>query len=423
MANYLDAAGLNIYHNGATINEKKLPATLYVQDIRSKNLFNLDALNFIDGRINYNVKRTKASDGTGVNIFGTAVGPSGEASVELWANPYDNGNLFLPEGNYTLSYEAVGTGSASVIDVGVVDSNNVRHGSSFTVPTGGMTLKTFFIKINVGVALDCSVYILLRESSASSAYVPYAKTNVELTNNTFVQDIPSKNLLPNNTSTTTTNGVTFTVNADGSISTSGTAIADTAFNINVFTKTEASKCSGYILSGCPAGGSDNSYYLRMQRNSSPWTKYGTDYGNGVTLATINEETYVFIGVISGTNMNSKIFYPMIRPSTAPSGYVPHAKTNVELTNYLSGAVVVEKITSNNSETLSAGQTSNRIFYIDKAGYTPLGVVGFGGSGTAGLAFSDIYIDTIHTAKAYYANHTSGSKTINSLYLQILYLKN
>ena len=149
----------------------------------------------------------------------------------------------------------------------------------------------------------------------------------------YVQDIPSKNLLPNTASTQTINGVTFTVNSDGSISTSGTASADISYTLITLTQAEASQYSGCILSGCPSGGADSSYYFKMQRNGSPWTGYGTDYGNGVTLATIDAQAYIFIGVKSGTNMNGKTFYPMIRlASIEDDSYAPYSKTNVELTH-------------------------------------------------------------------------------------------
>ena len=148
----------------------------------------------------------------------------------------------------------------------------------------------------------------------------------------YAQDVPSKNLLPNTASTQTINGVTFTVNSDGSISTSGTASADISYTFITLTQAEASQYSGCILSGCPSGGADSSYYFKMQRNGSPWTGYGTDYGNGVTLATIDAQAYIFIGVKSGTNMNGKTFRPMIRlASIEDDSYVPYSKDTIELT--------------------------------------------------------------------------------------------
>lgn len=260
--------GQNKADKSTTINGYSLAQnrTLYVQDIPSKNLFDTVKAGFVE-RNNYGVTRSLASDGTGIVLSGLSTGTS------LWARSTDDASFWLPQGDYLISYEASGTGSSSVTYFGVLTSGGQTYYDSFTAPSGGITIVNFVIVITNNVQYNCTVY------------------------------------------------------------------------------------------------------------------------------------------------------PMIRLSSAPSGYVPYTKTNEELTSYLSDVVVMESVTNTDSETLGAGLGSNRIFYIDKSGYTPLGVVGYGGSGTAGISFSDVYIDTIHTAKAYYANPTSSSKTINSMFVQILYVKN
>ena len=162
----------------------------------------------------------------------------------------------------------------------------------------------------------------------------------------YAQDIPSKNLLPNNASTTTTNGVTFTVNADGSISTSGTASAGVEFFIYANGYWSPSpypfdKSNQYILSGCPTGGTDSSYSLRIyEYNGSSSTGNYKDYGSGVTFTPNASGTgcLVMIAIQSGTNMNGKVFRPMIRlASIEDDSYVPYAKTNVELSQGSAGS--------------------------------------------------------------------------------------
>ncbi|MBQ8725246.1 MAG: hypothetical protein IJY74_06225 [Oscillospiraceae bacterium] len=117
-----------------------------------------------------------------------------------------------------------------------------------------------------------------------------------------------KNLLKNTASTVTTNGVTFTVNDDGSVTANGTA-TDTAFFNIPYNHTGESK--SVILSGCPANGSGETY---MFRADNAGTVVARDYGNGVTispdvLATI---TYVAIRIQSGYTADNLTFYPMIR---------------------------------------------------------------------------------------------------------------
>lgn len=147
----------------------------------------------------------------------------------------------------------------------------------------------------------------------------------------YAQDVPSKNLLPNTASSTSSNGVTVTVNADGSVTVSGTASANVEVDLYTFSASELASLSGCILSGCPSGGSQNGYNITLQGSNSPWTTYARDIGSGATISSGSAIAKVFIWVGSGTAISTPItFYPMIRPSTAPAGYVPYAKTNVEL---------------------------------------------------------------------------------------------
>lgn len=141
----------------------------------------------------------------------------------------------------------------------------------------------------------------------------------------YAQDIPSKNLLPNNASTTTTNGVTFTVNADGSISTSGTASSGIQFTIGYLTLKSGIQ---YAFSGCPSGGDLGSYFINF-------SGVVNDTGNGATATPASDvTTNAVINIVSGTNMNGKTFRPMIRlASIEDDSYVPYAKTNAELSKY------------------------------------------------------------------------------------------
>ena len=142
----------------------------------------------------------------------------------------------------------------------------------------------------------------------------------------YVQDIPSKNLLPNNASTTTVNGVTFTINADGSISTSGTASSGIQFTIGSLTLKSGIQ---YAFTGCPSGGDLGSYFINF-------SGVVNDTGNGATATPASDvTTNAVINIVSGTNMNGKTFRPMIRlASIDDDSYVPYAKTNVELSKDL-----------------------------------------------------------------------------------------
>lgn len=173
----------------------------------------------------------------------------------------------------------------------------------------------------------------------------------------YAQDIPSKNLLPSATATQTINGVTFTLNSDGSISTGGTAGTGGAVLFLVgsnwvgVSPYPLDKTKSYVLSGCPSGGSNSTYRISIfeyYNNGASNVNY-SDTGSGVEFTPYSTATswLVCINIQPGAgDMTGKTFYPMIRLSTAPAGYVPYAKTNVELTNPTMSAGDVTRNTTN-----------------------------------------------------------------------------
>jgi hypothetical protein len=86
-----------------------------------------------------------------------------------------------------------------------------------------------------------------------------------------------KNKLKNAASTITANGITFTVNTDGTFTANGTATATALLQLNVFSNLNLQN-GNYILSGCPEGGSANTYRLDITR--SPGSSIN-DIGSGV----------------------------------------------------------------------------------------------------------------------------------------------
>lgn len=159
-------------------------------------------------------------------------------------------------------------------------------------------------------------------------YEPYANIILRQSN---------KNLLPNNATTQTINGVTFTKNSDGSVTANGTATGDHAryiigrfnFNSNV----------DYFMSGCPINGSNSTYrmdaFLAADGNVSGGLS--EDFGNGVNIK-LPEDAYrdIRIIVFNGATVDNLTFYPMINLGTTISDYVPHQGNNyyINLNNNL-----------------------------------------------------------------------------------------
>ena len=137
-----------------------------------------------------------------------------------------------------------------------------------------------------------------------------------------------KNLLENTATSKTINGVTFTVNEDGSVTANGTASATTTFVIASQDTYIATNDSTYTLSGCPANGSDNSYYIYYQEWDSAWGDLisVTDYGNGVLMKHNDNAVYsrMSIGIANGVTCNNLTFKPMIRlASVTDDSYEPY----------------------------------------------------------------------------------------------------
>lgn len=138
----------------------------------------------------------------------------------------------------------------------------------------------------------------------------------------------SKNLLtyPYYNTTKTQNGVTFTDNGDGSITVNGTATGNAAVFVLYGYYSEDTGKNPTIntseplkLTGCPANGSNQTYYLQLalSKGSGSWQGGGVDYGEGVTLNPIAGEDHYYIYVcriviMSGTTVDNLIFKPMLR---------------------------------------------------------------------------------------------------------------
>lgn len=124
-----------------------------------------------------------------------------------------------------------------------------------------------------------------------------------------------KNKLPMNVTSQTVNGVTFTVNDDGSISTSGTATANTGFQLFIGTNNTFDIPNGeYILTGCPSGGG-STYQMYVDNRTADGTgsiSSSSDTGSGANITITQGKGRVYIYILNGQNMNGKVFYPMLR---------------------------------------------------------------------------------------------------------------
>lgn len=164
-------------------------------------------------------------------------------------------------------------------------------------------------------------------------YAPPAKTNRQLTQDsvswTDEAQIGAVNYCQNNATSDSGGGLTYTVNANKSVTvaaTGGTYPFTVTSDLYINLSNGVSFAKGtYNRSGCPSGGSLNTYFI----GGSGYA----DIGDGCVFTLSQDSTIDSVIVIkSGTVLTSALtFYPMITDLSYNGPYVPHAKTNRELT--------------------------------------------------------------------------------------------
>ena len=195
--------------------------------------------------------------------------------------------------------------------------------------------------------------------------------------------VQGKNVFQPFAEETEINGVTFTPNADGTVTVNGTATAEIIYNISK--KTEASPQSAYcklsdigiepdtnyILNGCPTNGSARTYRQQL-------LVYGSgaepvDYGSGsnsfsFSASDIADKWYrLAIRIFTGVTLNNLVFKPMIRlASDTDATYVPYHHETANAENLFA----VEDI--EDTQDIITGKVTRRTEAVVSDGTTPTG---------------------------------------------------
>ena len=170
---------------------------------------------------------------------------------------------------------------------------------------------------------------------------PYSKWFAGL-KNAFFKEIVStgKNLIPYPyyDKSRVINGITYTVNSDGSILLNGTATANSSFVlVSNLSPIKLDKSENYFLSGCPSGGGFKSYRIFIQNTT--YEQGYSDVGKGVVFTTEYTDYYIFIIIEEGVTVNNLVFRPMLNHGTTALPYEPYtsdtlsAATPIELAEY------------------------------------------------------------------------------------------
>lgn len=177
--------------------------------------------------------------------------------------------------------------------------------------------------------------------------------------------VATENLIPYPyaETTKTANGVTFTVNSDGSVTVNGTATSDADFML--LRGPIQSYSESYFLSGCPTGGSDTTYYISEGFTTSK------DTGNGVVFNNLPSDQAWRIVIKSGTTVNNLVFKPMLNAGSTAKPYTPYFPG---LKNAFFKEIVSTGKNLNGGENVLAGKLIESIttgIIIDHANYNTL----------------------------------------------------
>lgn len=140
--------------------------------------------------------------------------------------------------------------------------------------------------------------------------------------------VEGKNLLPKITATYSRNGLLLTIKSDGTVSINGTATVTAYPNL----KENVSYPFDTILSGCPQGGSNSGYCLRVLTMVTK-KQVSIDFGNGA-LIPANTNVYIEIKIQNGFECNNVEFKPMIRKVNIEDGTYEPYRTPVTTPIYL-----------------------------------------------------------------------------------------
>ena len=321
---------------------------------------------------------TNNSDGS-VTISGTSTATGGTTQIRSMANPISAGDYDFILGSSIPGSSTLYVMLCSSPDT-VTDDNYIILGStsssqlvSFTVTEENLAAYPYLVlNLAIGYANTWGVTVnyyprVIVANDPNRDFSPRTMTNealtkakIGLTANAFANG--AVNALENTAATTAVNGVTFTVNADKTVTVStgaggATANANLAINQTI-SESDIPKGTWVLSSGI---NDSNCYLSAMAYNGTTWVKNFGNTSQGDLTINVDYSGYdtisVYLVVVSGSiYTTSKTVKPMIAKAGF-TDYVIHAKSNKELTDELTGNyLIVEEKTTLAEVTVSTSDT-------------------------------------------------------------------
>ena len=235
--------------------------------------------------------------------------------------------FILPKGNYIITLDG---GISKALYPTVRDTSNNLIVDGYIMAQNGFAFtlsENKEVQVNVSVApnvtVDTTVYPMIRlATETDTTWQPYYSG----IRNAYVNKITTtgKNLLNITATTQTSNGVTFTVNADKSVAVSGTATAYTRLLLGCETVLPK---GNYVLSGNLL---NSGLYLRVYNINT--NEIENDIGNGIDFSSNGTDKYQFFIIVDSDIQVNTIVYPMLRRATEETNtnYEPYKESILEI---------------------------------------------------------------------------------------------
>lgn len=195
--------------------------------------------------------------------------------------------------------------------------------SSKTKPTGYSGKAFVYVAVSSGTTVtNLTLYPQLEVGREATAYEPYHGETITSDEVELYGDAHAvgKNLIPTMDEPLSANGITCTVNVDGSITLDGTATANTYINFphmmieaGTYTLSSGSAIPTGIGLSLRGANDQSTNLLRISNGQSAAT--GT--------ITYNGDAFAYIGITSGTTVSNLTIYPQLEAGSEATAYEPY----------------------------------------------------------------------------------------------------
>lgn len=307
----------------------------------------------------YGVTFTDNKDGS-IGISGTQDGSTSRPYMGVgiwWGTDKKEGNIKIDANTY-FTISANCSSDNAGIRYYVYDESGSKLADNIVYGTATKTLKfdvDTWVTLCIETAAnsetyDCICKPQLELGTIAHAYEPSIESNVNLKKEIDkTSTLQGQNLIPYPYDGTegNTNGITWTVNDDGSVTANGTASKEAPYSLiypyNLSTMKSLQLGNTYIISdGLTDEQHTNVGYMQLVRydknNPTNW-KYGVSSMKGTEIYTANDENTLQYGIRliirNGATANNITFKPMLEVGTMSHEYQPTTISNTSLNERLS----------------------------------------------------------------------------------------